>query len=199
LTDAEVERLLPQADRARAVKSNLAVYRCRVEEIDRLEKVVKQRLKLRPSFQSLLTVDGSGPILGMTIMLETGAIGRFAGVGQFASYCRCVDSQKSSQGKRKGSGNTKNGNRYLAWALVEAANFAIRYHPHVKRFYQTRKNGPTGWWRLRRWPTSWRGPVITCCGTRSPFRWRRPSDERITVWLGQRSSNRGWLRTNESD
>jgi hypothetical protein len=29
--------------------------------------------------------------------------------------------------------------------------------------------------------------------------WRRPSDERITVWLGQRSSNRGWLRTNESD
>jgi transposase len=144
LTDAEVERLLPQADRARAVKSNLAVYRCLVEEIDRLEKVVKQRLKLRPSFHSLLTVDGIGPILGMTIMLETGAIGRFAGVGQFASYCWCVDSHKSSQGKRKGSGNTKNGNRYLAWALVEAANFAIRYNPHVKRFYQRKKERTNG-------------------------------------------------------
>jgi transposase len=59
LTDAEVERLLPQADRALAVKSSLAVYRCRVEEIDRLEKVVKQRLKLWPSFQSLLTVAGT--------------------------------------------------------------------------------------------------------------------------------------------
>jgi transposase len=94
LTDAEIEGLLPQADLALAVKSNLAVYRCLVEEIDRLEKVVKQRLKLRPSFQSLLTVDGIGPILGMTIRLETGAIGRFAGVGQFASYCRCVDSHK---------------------------------------------------------------------------------------------------------
>ena len=32
LTDAEAERLLPQADRARAVKSNRAVYRCRVLE-----------------------------------------------------------------------------------------------------------------------------------------------------------------------
>jgi lipoate synthase len=52
LTDAEVERLLPQADRALAVKSNLAVYRCRVEEIDRLEKVVKQR----PSFQWSLRI-----------------------------------------------------------------------------------------------------------------------------------------------
>jgi transposase len=144
LTDAEVERLLPQADLALAVKSNLAVYRCLVEEIDRLEKVVKQRLKLRPSFQSLLTVDGIGPILGMTIMLETGAMGRFAGVGQFASYCRCVDSPKLSNGKRKGSGNTKNGNKYLAWAFVEAANFAIRYNPRVKRFYQRKKDKTNG-------------------------------------------------------
>src|ERR671923_2315590 len=144
LTDAEVERLLPQADRARAVKSNLAVYRCLVEQIDGLEKMVKQRLKLRPSFQHLLTVDGIGSILGLTIMLETGDIGRFARVGQFASYCRCVDSHKMSNGKRKGSGNTKNGNKYLAWAFVEAANFAIRYNPKVKRFYQRKKERTNG-------------------------------------------------------
>jgi transposase len=80
----------------------------------------------------------------MTLMMETGVIGRFAGVGQFASYCRCVDSPKSSQGKRKGSGNTKNGNKYLAWALVEAANFAIRYNPRVKRFYQRKKDQTNG-------------------------------------------------------
>jgi transposase len=144
LTEAEVEGLLPQADLALAVKSNLAVYRCLIEEIDRLEKVVKQRLKLRPSFQSLLTVDGIGVILGLTIMLETGEIGRFPRVGNFASYCRCVDSQKLSNGKRKGSGNTKNGNKYLAWAFVEAANFAIRYNPRAKRFYQRKKERTNG-------------------------------------------------------
>ena len=29
----------------------------------------------------------------------------------------------------------KNGNKYLAWAYVEAANFAIRYNPKVRGFY----------------------------------------------------------------
>ena len=48
-------------------------------------------------------------------MLETGEIERFASVGNYASYCRCVGSRKISNGKRKGSGNTKNGNKYLAW------------------------------------------------------------------------------------
>jgi transposase len=111
VSEAEVDQLLPQADLALAVKSTLSVYRCLVEEIARLEKVVKERMKLWPSFRWLLTVDGIGPILGLTIMLETGDIGRFARVGQFASYGRCGASHKSSQGKRKGSGNTKNGNK----------------------------------------------------------------------------------------
>jgi transposase len=144
LTDAEVEQLLPQTDLALAVKSNLALYRCLVEEIDGLEKVVKRRVKLRPNFRPLLTVDGIGSILGMTIMLERGDIGRFERVGQFASYCRCVGSHKISNGKRKGSGNTKNGNKYLAWAFIEAANFAIRYNPKVKRFYQRKKDKTNG-------------------------------------------------------
>src|SRR5262245_13269272 len=73
-------------------------------------------------------------------MLETGDIRRFAKVGNFASYCRCVGSQKISNGKRKGSGNTKNGNKYLAWAFVEAANFAIRFNLRIKSFYQKKKS-----------------------------------------------------------
>jgi transposase len=55
-----------------------------------------------------------------------------------------VDSHKISNGKRKGSGNTTNGNKYLAWAFVEAANFAIRYNPRVKRFYQRKKERTNG-------------------------------------------------------
>lgn len=35
-----------------------------------------------------------------------------------------------------GRGNHKNGNKYLAWAFVEAANFAIRFNEQAKRFYQ---------------------------------------------------------------
>ena len=47
-----------------------------------------------------------------------------------------MGSEHLSNGKRKGRGNTKNGNRYLAWAYIEAANFAVRYNPQIKRYYQ---------------------------------------------------------------
>ena len=74
--------------------------------------------------------------LGLTIMLETGDISRFDKVGQYASYCRCVNGGRYSNGKKKGKANTKNGNKYLAWAFAEAANFAIRYNDTVKKYYQ---------------------------------------------------------------
>jgi transposase len=55
-----------------------------------------------------------------------------------------VGSQKISNGKKKGSGNTKNGNKYLAWAFVEAANFAIRFSSKIKSFYQRKKSKTNG-------------------------------------------------------
>ena len=74
-----------------------------------------------------------------TVTMETGEIARFAKVGNYASYCRCVGSERVSNGKRKGRGNTKNGNRYLAWAYIEAANFAVRFNPQIKRYYQRKR------------------------------------------------------------
>ncbi len=41
--------------------------------------------------------------------------------------------------KRKGHGNTKNGNKYLAWAYLEAAHFAVCYHPQIKRSYRRKR------------------------------------------------------------
>ena len=89
-----------------------------------------------PRYRYLLSIGGIGEILALTIMLETGDIGRFEQVGNCTSYCRCVGSEHLSNGKKKGQGNAKNGNKYLAWAFVEAANFAIRFNEQAKRFYQ---------------------------------------------------------------
>jgi transposase len=139
LTYEEADRLLPDTDLALAVKSSLAVMRTLEDVIGLLEKTARARTKLRPEFKPLLTVSGIGQILGLTIMLETGAISRFAKVGNYASYCRCVGSERISNGKRKGRGNKKNGNKYLAWAYIEAANFAVRYNPTIKRYYQRKR------------------------------------------------------------
>jgi transposase len=93
----------------------------------------------RPEYALLTSVPGIGRILATIILLETGPIDRFCAVGNFASYARCVDSQRMSNGKKKGEGNTKNGNKYLAWAFVEAANFALRFCSEAKRFYERKK------------------------------------------------------------
>jgi transposase len=50
-----------------------------------------------------------------------------------------VDSQRTSNGKKKVERNTNNGNKYLAWAFVEAANFALRYCAEARRFYERKK------------------------------------------------------------
>ncbi len=69
-------------------------------------------------------------------MLETGDINRFQSVSNYSSYCRCVSSKKVSNGKKKGENNKKNGNKYLAWAYVEAANFMKRYSPEARSWHQ---------------------------------------------------------------
>lgn len=125
--------------RALAMQSSLAVVRCLTEQILALEKVILKQVKLRPEFQKLLTVDGIGPIMGLTIMLETGAIGRFESAGHYASYCRCVNSRKMSNAKKKGEGNRKNGNKYLAWAYIEAAEYARRCSEPIRRFFDRKK------------------------------------------------------------
>lgn len=123
-----------------AIESNRTVLRCLDEQIALVEKRVLEQAKLKPAFKNILTIDGIGKILGMTIMYETGSIDRFKKVGHFASYARCVDSQRFSNGKKKGSGNSKNGNKYLAWAFVEAAHFATRHSEPIRRFYQRKKS-----------------------------------------------------------
>ena len=78
-------------------------------------------------------------ILGLTIMYETGEISRFTRVGDYCSYARCVGSRRMSNGKKKGENNTKNGNRFLAWAYVEAANYASRFYPQAWAFVQRKR------------------------------------------------------------
>jgi len=144
LTPERVAELLPDPNQALAVQTTLLAMRALEGSIELLEGHVRKQVKLRPAYRHLLSVSGIGTVLGLTIMLETGEIGRFAHVGNYASYCRCVGSERLSNGKRKGRGNTKNGNKYLAWAYVEAANFAVRYNDTIKRYYQRKRAKTSG-------------------------------------------------------
>lgn len=104
-------------------------------KIRQVEHVVEAKVKLTAPYNYLQTLPGVGKILALTIMLETGPINRFKKVGNYASYCRKVSSKWSSNGKSKGCGNKKNGNKYLAWAYSEAAEFSRRFSEDARAFY----------------------------------------------------------------
>jgi transposase len=136
LDQGAAETLFDSPHLVLAAKSNIAVIHFLKERIKLIEKAVKSQLTLREEFTYLLTVPGIGDILALTIMAEVGDIARFPRVGDYSSYCRCVKSERLSNGKKKDENNRKNGNRYLSWAYVEAANFAIRFSPSAQAFYQ---------------------------------------------------------------
>jgi len=139
LTPDGIQALVSFPEQAQAVRSSLAVLHCLEQEVHMIEDRVREAGRTQPGYALLQTVPGIGPILAGTILLEAGDIRRFVTVGHFAPYCRCVGSEHMSNGKRKGAGNTKNGNKYLSWAFIEAAHFAIRYEAVIRNFYQRKQ------------------------------------------------------------
>jgi transposase len=144
LTEEDLKNIIPNPNQYVAARANLRLLQQIDSEEEEITKEILRQIKLTPIFQKLTEVPGIGKTLAITIMLETGDIHRFPKVGNYASYCRCVGSKKESNGKSKGKNNTKNGNKYLSWAFIEAANFAIRYYPEIKKFYQRKLSNSGG-------------------------------------------------------
>jgi transposase len=144
LTKKDVQKLFDLPTLIYSAKNSIAAIGFLNTVVKDIENEVLSQVKLRDEFTLLQTIPGIGKILALTIMLEMDTIDRFEKAGNYSSYCRCVNSQRLSDGKKKGENNRKNGNKYLAWAYVEAANFAVRYNAKAKRFYQQKKSKRNG-------------------------------------------------------
>ena len=136
LTEEDLEELFEDEYLILSAKASISTIHFLRSRIVQLEKVIAKAAKLKSEYKLLKTVPGIWNILAQMIMLETGPIERFKKVGNYASYCRCVQSNRFSNSKSKGKGNRKNGNKYLSWAYVEAANHALWSYEYVKRYHQ---------------------------------------------------------------
>ena len=134
-----VKALGYEPDVARNIGSNVAVIGTLNEQIAKLEKYLLEHVRLTSQYSVLTSAPGIAKILATLIMLETGPIERFAAVGNYSSYARCVDSVRTSNEKKKGEGNRRNGNKYLAWAFIEAANCARQHYPQARRFHDRKR------------------------------------------------------------
>lgn len=122
-----------------AVSGSLEIIALLDEKILEIEKVVVRAVKGRVELKLLRAIGGIGQALGLTILLETGEISRFRSVGHYVSYGRLVPTERRSNERKKGEGNRKNGNPYLSWAFSEAAEFARRFQPEARRFFERKR------------------------------------------------------------
>lgn len=84
----------------------------------------------------LATIPGVGVFTALLLESEIGDIDRFPSPKKLAAYCGLVPSVHSSgQVTRRGK-ITKEGNRWLRWALVEAAGKVKERSAHYRRFYE---------------------------------------------------------------
>jgi transposase len=113
------------------------------KQIERISKEVRKMCHQKPWAESmtyLMQLPGFGVITAMTVLAAIGDIQRFETPRKLASYSGLTPGLEQSGTKNRGKGITKEGRRELRWALVEAAQMAVKSDPHWKvRFQEMQK------------------------------------------------------------
>jgi transposase len=133
--------------------TTLATSLSLVDELDRQIERCERELRAmgadHPDVALLRTLPGVAWVLGYTLAAEIGDIARFAGAKQFVSYTGLCPRVRQSGTRDDRGPLTKQGPKYLRWALIEAATHAAS-HPRYRDHYQ----------RTRRRLGRQRGPAV---------------------------------------
>lgn len=107
------------------------------EQIRREEKLIKARMGTSETMQLLASMPGIGPILGGVVAAEIDDIGRFCDAAKLCAYAGIVPSTYSSGGKTTHGRTLKACNKWMKWALVEAAWSAVGCSAYFGGFYRS--------------------------------------------------------------
>ena len=105
------------------------------EEIRRLSRELQLIAAGDEEVRLLMTIPGVGYYTALLVKAEVGEIGRFPHRERMTSYAGLVPSTKSSGGVTRHGRITREGSRWLRWAMVEAALVHLRYDTPVTRAY----------------------------------------------------------------
>jgi len=109
------------------------------KQIERISREVRRMCHQKPWAESmtyLMQLPGFGVITAMTVLAAIGEIQRFETPKHLASYSGLTPGLEQSGTKNRGKGITKEGRRELRWALVEAAQMAVKSDPVWKTRFQ---------------------------------------------------------------
>ena len=120
-----------------------------------------------PSVKWLISLPGIGRFLSVLIRWETDDIHRFPDAKHFVSYTGLAPSTYASSSRLVHGPLTKQGNKWLRWAFIEAVTPAVRSSEFIRDHYIKVK--------------SRRGTKDARCSTA-----RKPAEITYTVWSEQR-------------
>lgn len=109
------------------------------KQINKIGKEIAKMSHQKPWAESmtyLMQLPGFGVITAMTVLAAIGEIGRFETPKKLGSYSGLTPGIEQSGTKNRGKGITKEGRRELRWALVEAAQRAVKSDPLWKRRFE---------------------------------------------------------------
>jgi transposase len=121
-----------------SVEAHLELLEQTEEQIRLSEKQIEAVIERTPPMQLLMTLPGVGPLLAVVIAMEIGDVGRFPGPQHLASYAGTVPRIRSSGGKTYHGRVRPDVNRYLKWALIEAANVVVSHQSHWRQRHVVR-------------------------------------------------------------
>lgn len=113
----------------------LGVYGVLCEQIRKTDRVVREIVDRDEDCRLLKSIPGIGDFFAALIKTEIGDVSRFSSSGKLCSYAGIVPSTYSSGGKVWHGKITKQGNRWLRWAMVKAVKPAISNNGELRAYY----------------------------------------------------------------
>jgi transposase len=141
------------------------------EHITELEKRIAQQAckHFKRHYILLKDIKGIGDVIASTLLYEIYDITRFDSVQQFSSYCRVVDPQCESDGKRVGSGNKMNGSLWLCWALHMLVSTSRQHVPEISTVYKRLKKKRNVYYAHRVLAHRWAVTIYFMLKNNEPF------------------------------
>lgn len=126
---------LPHTERE-LLDGDLELLKALRDRIDESEELIKELSSGDERVKLLETIPGIGKFFSVLIAKEIGDVKRFSSAEKLCSYAGLVPSVYASGGKSYYGKITKQGNKWLRWALVEAVAPAIRSDVGLRSYYE---------------------------------------------------------------
>lgn len=136
------------------------------EELGRLDSLMGPMMEEFPEVTALTGLHGVGLYTALLIVAEIGEVERFPDARRVGAYAGLTARVSQSGGRNYHGHITRQGSRWLRWALVQAAMKLVRSDPKLRNFYTrirkrsgrhvarvaaARKLAGICWVRLRTW------------------------------------------------